>query len=315
MKLCWDNIDGFKFTKNGYVYNKGSTYTLIERCSFCGSPCLVDNKIIKINNEPCCSQSCTKKLKTLHNFNKHIRNKKYNMLTILEISDREKNGALKYKCICACGNHTIVNSHNLKKGLVKSCGCKQRKWAGNVNYKNGVTKKNIALYDTFSERLYFEEVSYEERYNQKILLVRCLYCNKWFSPTPREIYKRCDSINNINLGANNFYCSDGCKEACPVFNQQKYPKGFKSGNTASSREMQPELRKMVLERDNWTCQYGSCGKTVEDCSIHCHHMEGIMINPIESVDIDMCISFCKKHHKKVHKEKDCRYVDLQCKKE
>lgn len=38
-----------------------------------------------------------------------------------------------------------------------------------------------------------------------------------------------------------------------------------------------------------------------DCGLHCHHFEGIEINPIESADIDQCITLCKKCHIWDHK--------------
>lgn len=66
---------------------------------------------------------------------------------------------------------------------------------------------------------------------------------------------------------------------------------------------------MVLERDSWTCQ--KCNKV--DVELHCHHFEGIMINPIESADIDMCITLCVRCHKEAHLDIGCRYIDLSCK--
>ena len=84
----------------------------------------------------------------------------------------------------------------------------------------------------------------------------------------------------------------------------KYPKGFKK---STSREVQPDLRKMVLARDNWECQM--CGSDEE---LHCHHITGVEQNPIESADVANCITFCKTCHKKVHSEKGCRYFELRC---
>ena len=92
---------------------------------------------------------------------------------------------------------------------------------------------------------------------------------------------------------------------CPVYNQSKYPKGYKK---ATSREVQPELRQMVLARDEYICQI--CGS---DKSLHCHHYEGIKLNPIESADVDACITLCKKCHIKVHKLPGCGYNDMKCK--
>lgn len=106
------------------------------------------------------------------------------------------------------------------------------------------------------------------------------------------------------------YCSIGCKVACPVYGQVSYQKGYKK---ATYREVQPELRQLVLERDSWACQYGDCDKTVEDSELHCHHIIGVEQDPIESADVDNCITFCKEHHKLVHKLPGCSYNDLRCK--
>ena len=87
---------------------------------------------------------------------------------------------------------------------------------------------------------------------------------------------------------------------------RSFPRGFKK---ATSREVQPELRQMVLERDGWTCQ--RCEET--EVELHCHHITGILQNPIESADMDNCITLCKKCHKEVHKKDGCKYIELRCK--
>jgi len=91
-----------------------------------------------------------------------------------------------------------------------------------------------------------------------------------------------------------------------------YQKGHKK---SYSREVQPELRQMVFERDEYTCI--KCGKHQDELNIplHCHHIEGIVQNPIESADIDMCITVCKDCHDKIHQEDGCGYNDMKCKKD
>ena len=136
------------------------------------------------------------------------------------------------------------------------------------------------------------------------LLVKCKYCNKWFTPTNESVlrYLRFDD------GTNNLYCSEACKKSCPSYGVKKYERGFRRN---TSREVQPELRKLVLERDNWTCQ--RCGKSKNDdieLVLHCHHIEPVKRNPVESADIDNCITLCKECHKEVHRIKGCRYTDL-----
>lgn len=66
-------------------------------------------------------------------------------------------------------------------------------------------------------------------------------------------------------------------------------------------------------KDGYSYHCKSCQKCgSKDKELHCHHMEGIYHNPIESADADICITFCIDCHKDVHKEIGCRYIDLQC---
>ena len=71
------------------------------------------------------------------------------------------------------------------------------------------------------------------------------------------------------------------------------------------REVQPELRSMVLERDNYECQ--KCGNTE---GLQCHHIYPVNIEPLLSADIDNCMTLCTICHKEVHKKDGCRYPQL-----
>ena len=52
-----------------------------------------------------------------------IIGKKFGNLTVLEFDHKDRHYHRYYKCVCDCGNETIVNESNLKRGLSKSCGC------------------------------------------------------------------------------------------------------------------------------------------------------------------------------------------------
>jgi len=116
--------------------------------------------------------------------------------------------------------------------------------------------------------------------NGTLLEVKCRYCNRYFVPTNLQVQNRVAALNGTTTGNQFLYCSDYCKQACPVFNQNKYPKGFKP---SSSREVNPLVRQLCFERDNWTCQ--TCGATQETC------------------------------HKEVHTLPGCNYYELRCGKE
>lgn len=55
-----------------------------------------------------------------------LTGKKYNRLTVIEQKEPDKRGEIQWLCECDCGNTKIVASYNIRKGLVKSCGCYQR---------------------------------------------------------------------------------------------------------------------------------------------------------------------------------------------
>jgi 5-methylcytosine-specific restriction endonuclease McrA len=165
---------------------------------------------------------------------------------------------------------------------------------------------NIPIYQTYVQQLELYEDIRRSSYDKNILEIRCTYCNKWYIPKLSHVQTRLKAIYGKIKGESRFYCSDGCKSNCDLYAQSKYPKGHKINK--HSREVQPQLRKLVLERDNWTCQ-----KCSSDKDLHCHHYEGIEINPVESADIDNCITLCKKCHNAVHKQDDCNMRRNKCK--
>ena len=163
-------------------------------------------------------------------------------------------------------------------------------------------KISLALYKTYFKYFHKNEEIREDE--NGYLLVRCKYCNKWFVPTNGAVKHYIYRYD----GRSNLYCSDACKISCPIFGRVTKERGIE---TNTSREVQPELRKMVLERDNWTCQKCGLSKLYNNNIIlHCHHIEPVKINPIESADVDNCITLCEDCHKEVHRTIGCRYTDL-----
>lgn len=175
----------------------------------------------------------------------------------------------------------------------------------NPNWKGGVISKNLAAYGTYFEKLSPYHNVRRNPNDKYILQVECIYCGKWHSPSLGIVNTRVDFIYGSGIREGRFYCSDSCKKNCPTFRKRKNPESLKIG---SSREVQAELRKMCFERDGFTCQ--RCG-TVYD--LHCHHIEGIQKNPIESADLDNVITVCSSCHKYIHKQAGCTYNSMKCK--
>jgi len=155
------------------------------------------------------------------------------------------------------------------------------------------------------EKLTIEEKPIE---NDGKIQCRCTYCGDYFTPTPSQLRYRINSLGGKISGENRLYCSDKCKDLCPVYRVSRHYKNHLGTRPDTSRPDQPELRRLVLERDNFICQ--RCGSS-ED--LHCHHITGVEINPVESADIDNCITLCYTCHSKTHSEKGCSMQKEVCK--
>lgn len=195
-------------------------------------------------------------------------------------------------------------SNSTKKKIVLSTSGKNH-WRWDYYVSN-----NVPTYDKYVKKISYAEKCRRSLNDNNILEVKCAYCGKWYVPNSVEVTSRIMALNGHILGEYRLYCSDNCKQECPIYRQKKYPKGFKP---ATSREVQPQLRQLVFERDNYTCQ--KCGKTQNELKtgLHCHHITGVKQNPIESADVDNCITLCKDCHKWVHKQTGCTRYDYRCK--
>jgi hypothetical protein len=212
----------------------------------------------------------------------------------------------------------LSEGHKQKiKNSMKSLEVREKIRVGNLGEKNpnwtgGYDKNNIPRYDVYAHKiLYIGEVRRNSE-DQNILEVKCAYCGKWFIPKSSVVNYRITCFNNLKRGEGRFYCSNWCKLECPIFNKTEWPDGFKN-KEKTSREVQPQLRQMRFKLDNYTCQ--KCFKHQRDLDVglNCHHLEGIMWEPIESADIDKVITLCKTCHLEVHKKDGCKYNDLKCK--
>jgi len=167
-------------------------------------------------------------------------------------------------------------------------------------------RKSFIKFNIYAHQISYAESTRHDPENYDLLQVKCTYCGKWFNPTRQLVNNRIKALDGKISGEQRLYCSKECKQLCPIFGKRKY--SAEETNTKQlSREVQPELRQMVFERDEWACI--KCNETK---ALQCHHIEGIRWNPIESADIDICVTFCIKCHGEAHKDKGCRYIDMRC---
>lgn len=124
------DLTGQKFgelTVLKFAYTKGHSYW--ECLCSCGNKIIVPSNSLKTGNTKSCG--CLNH-KSSH---KSLIGQKFNKLTVLELHHKEKliskNGKQNgyeyfYLCECECGKKIIVNSHNLTRNRVKSCGCMKK---------------------------------------------------------------------------------------------------------------------------------------------------------------------------------------------
>jgi len=204
----------------------------------------------------------------------------------------------------------------LKGRVVWNKGIKGLQTAWNKGIKNcwntdtikkSNKKRKITIEKIVSKYAFFSKIE-EMRYNpdkpgEKEIQVRCknhLCPNSkeqggWFTPTYSQLYERIRALETpYGMIENNFYCSQECKNVCPLY----YSKGGSQNNKKilyNSKEYKI-FREFVLERDNYTCQF--CGEKAE----HVHHERPQKLEPFFALDPDYAWSCCKKcHYEKGHK--------------
>lgn len=222
---------------------------------------------------------------------------------------RSKDG-LTYWCK-DCENKRYKDYYNKNKDKILRRSRKNNKdyykrYKKEINERHKLYNNSGAKYEVYFNKLTIDEMP---RISEDgiSLEVKCRYCGKYFIPNNRSIINRIVAISDINHGEGSLYCSDGCKEACPIYNQEIHIKGY---SQATSREVNPLIRQMCFERDNWGCQ--KCGATNKESQLHCHHVKGYTQNKILGNDIDNVITLCKECHKDVHSARGCKYSDLKC---
>lgn len=101
---------------------------------------------------------------------------KYNMLTILEEVPPTSKYKRRFKCLCDCGNETIIQLGNLKNGHTKSCGCQTKKMVSIANTIHGMTNTSeYKSYQKMIERCYYEKDISFPNYGGRGITV----CEKW----------------------------------------------------------------------------------------------------------------------------------------
>ena len=277
-------------TKLKYICPKGHIHSITWDKWKRGTRCPTCYKLIKIP--------------TIENIKLTFEQVGYILLSKEYISSKQK---LDY--ICSSGHKHTITWSNFKQGRrCYKCSVIAKEGPGNCNWKGGVDKLNLPLYETYASQLEkIHSVHSIWQDNLELLGIECTYCKKIFVPKLSTVQCRVASILGTGNGESNFYCSEECKVACPIFAQVLYPKG-KKPYKENSRPDQSAWAKLVKERDNYTCQ--NCGST--EGPMVAHHIDPVVNNPVESADVDNGKTLCKTCDKLAHQTPGCILGELRC---
>ena len=86
-----------------------------------------------------------------------LTGKRFGRLTVVCKEYKNKNHRWFWKCLCDCGNYSVVDGEKLRRGTTKSCGCLR-----NELRKSGALKRTHGM---SNERIYTEWLNMKARCN------------------------------------------------------------------------------------------------------------------------------------------------------
>ncbi len=202
------------------------------------------------------------------------------------------------KC-CSCLKFLPWSEFNTDKSKINekdsTCrSCNQEKFNMTVSYSN-----------------YAHQLTQEEDPRPKddgTLEVRCSFCKKYFTPSLLQVVNRIRSLQGRIDGESRLYDRDECKHNCVVHGMSVNYKNSKANSKtryADARDM--SWVKMVLDRDNHTCQ--KCGSRK---GVQVHHIIPVAEDFMQSADISNGLTLCGLCHKVIHaKNNGCEYSELR----
>jgi len=208
-----------------------------------------------------------------------VRNREVISLQRKVYYQRTKRERIEYSRNYRLGNRDLVNKRNIKQGKMPSS------------------------YLTYGHRLLSSDKP--ESLNG-ILTVTCKYCGKQHTPCRTVVMSRIQCIDGKSEGEANFYCSDECKQACPIYN-------FKTGRQIDPRSTQyiPKTEQQTTRncQSNYlkqnqcdTHEYNYCERCGDIIDVELHHTLTVAHNGTDAVNSAGHILLCAGCHITIHQE-------------
>jgi len=163
-----------------------------------------------------------------------ITNQKFGLLTALETVDKSnrKQRSQLWRCLCDCGNESIVAGTTLRAGRIKSCGClrktsEYRNRLSKRNRKEGLLSASNKMYYSYRNSAKHRSIEFQLTYEDFLnhILQPCNYCGIDSSITydvsvldENRVYK----FNGIDRVDNtNGYILENIVPCCTICNSAK----------------------------------------------------------------------------------------------
>jgi hypothetical protein len=212
---------------------------------------------------------------------KDIVGYRFGRLVIIERVNNDKNGNMMWKCLCDCGNETIVYANGLQNGMVQSCGCLRNERVSDANRKDVSGRRfgRLVAIDSFREGT-----------------------NNWFSWNCL-----CDCGNTTVVSVTSLL--SGHTKSCGCFNRESAAnrlRGTNNPNWNNGISYEPycpkfnnDLKRRIRTFFDYQCII--CGKSTDENNeeLCCHHVEYNKASCCDGKEVHFAAA-CRKCHSRMH---------------
>lgn len=147
-----------------------------------------------------------------------IEGMRFGRLTVISEAGRSKSRNALWKCLCDCGNYSVVSGAALRGGYIKSCGCISREMVTARNTTHGKRKTRIyRIWHDMKARCLFQKNPNFADYGGRGITV----CDEWLNSF--EAFYAWAMANgysdNLTLDRKNNdkgYCPENCRWASRI---------------------------------------------------------------------------------------------------
>jgi hypothetical protein len=238
---------------------------------------------------------------------KDMSGRRFGRLVVKEEAGRNNWSNVLWGCQCDCGGYAVTTTTKLISGHTRSCGCIKKERIKKIGKERRVfaTKKELMGAPLKGSSVLFRRIPTCDFPSVKNGLVRvaCKMCGKLFNPTYQQVNARTASFHGNSHGENNFYCSDKCKDTCPVFNHKTNrpdPRLMKpKTETEVARSCQTSsLKKIQCDRNNGQSYCEKCGDFID---VELHHTLSVAEFGSESINSAGHMLLCAGCHVELHR--------------